>query len=103
MKKVQIQVSGFGHGPDNKVIADGHDISHIVRGFSVNFEVGRLPKVYVDLSAMAAELDLEGDLILNGIKVPDTLARQIYRALKVQFENEHIAQQDTTEDKHAAV
>ena len=70
----------------NKIIVDGHDITHLVTEVSICHGAGDIPRLSLDLLITDVEVDIQSDQVsFNSVVVPTSVARGIFEQLNKIF------------------
>ena len=77
----------------NKIIVDGHDITHLVTEVSICHGAGDVPRMSLDLLVTEMDIDIHTDQVsFNSVVVPTAVARGIFEQLNRVFGEKSEAQ-----------
>ena len=87
MHDIKINIAQIGTNNKSEVIVDGKDLAALTTGIDFNFIPREFPVLNLDLELFGnCELNIQGDVLINKITIPDDIAKQVYEKLKEKFE-----------------
>jgi hypothetical protein len=72
---------------DNSVQVDGFELKGMTRAVRVTIQAGKIPTAELDIEGLRGiEIDVVGEVKIDRLPIPESLARAIYQALRARFE-----------------